>query len=86
MYICVCVCVCVCMTQNKHFCDVLYFTKTVNILFLGSSLAHVVLLKCTRNKLYKDIQISFDFYFLLLMPSISSRYILFIIISSSEMY
>jgi hypothetical protein len=37
------------------------------------------------NKLYKDIQISFDFYFLL-MPSISSRYILFIIISSSEMY
>ena len=73
------------MTQNKHFYDVLYFTKTVNILFLGSSLAHVILLKCTRNKLYKDIQISFDFYFLL-MPSISSRYILFIIISSSEMY
>ena len=73
------------MTQNKHFYDVLYFTKTVNILFLGSSLAHVILLKCTRNKLYKDIQKSFDFYFLL-MPSISSRYILFIIISSSEMY
>ena len=73
------------MTQNKHFYDVLYFTKTVNILFLGSSLAHVILLKCTRNKLYKDIQISFDFYFLL-MPSISSRYILFIIISFSEMY
>ena len=73
------------MTQNKHFYDVLYFTKTVNILFLGSSLAHGILLKCTRNKLYKDIQISFDFYFLL-MPSISSRYILFIIISFSEMY
>lgn len=73
------------MTQNKHWCDVLYFTKTVNILFLGSSLAHVIL-KCTRNKLYKDIQISFGFYFLLLMPSISSGYILFITISSSEMY